>query len=163
MSTKACCSTCAGTKEQDEKLREAINTLQGEHSLVQILQAAQEIYGYLPERVIDTIAQLLGISSESVYGVATFYSQFRFSPKGKYVISVCLGTACYVKGAGDIYERLKSKLKIEDGETTPDGKFSIDACRCVGACGLAPVMSINDTVYGNLSADMLDGILEKCD
>lgn len=136
--------------------------MQGEHSLVQVLQAAQEIYGYLPERVIDTIAKELGVSSETVYEVATFYSQFKFNPKGRYAISVCLGTACYVKGAGEIYEKIKEKLQIDDGQTTPDGKFSIDACRCVGACGLAPVMSINDNVYGNLTVDMIDGILDKC-
>lgn len=163
MSTKACCSECVGTKEQDQKLHEAIQALQGEHSLVQVLQAAQEIYGYLPERAIGIIAQELGVSAETVYGVATFYSQFNFSPKGKYAISVCLGTACYVKGAGEIYEKLKEKLNVGDGETTADGKFSLDACRCVGACGLAPVMSINDAVYGNLTPDMLDGILAKCD
>ena len=163
MSTKACCSECVGTKEQDQKLHEAISALKGEHCLVQVLQAAQEIYGYLPERVIDTIAQELGVSSETVYGVATFYSQFNFSPKGKYAISVCLGTACYVKGAGEIYDKLKEKLNVGDGETTADGKFSLDACRCMGACGLAPVMSINENVYGNLTADMLDGILAKCD
>lgn len=163
MSTKACCSECVGTKEQDQKLHEAIAALKGEHSLVQVLQAAQEIYGYLPERVIDTIAQELGVSSETVYGVATFYSQFNFSPKGKYAISVCLGTACYVKGAGEIYEKLKEKLNVGDGGTTADGKFSLDACRCMGACGLAPVMSINENVYGNLTADMLDDILKKCE
>ena len=162
MSTKACCSACVGTEEQDKKLHEAISALQGEHSLVQVLQAAQEIYGYLPERVIDTIAKELGVSSETVYEVATFYSQFKFNPKGRHAISVCLGTACYVKGAGEIYEKIKEKLQIDDGQTTPDGKFSIDACRCVGACGLAPVMSINDNVYGNLPGDMIDGLLDNC-
>jgi len=163
MSCKTCTAAFIGTAEQDKKLRESIAALQGDHSLVQILQAAQEIYGYLPKEVIDVIASELGISSESVYSVATFYSQFSFNPKGKYAISVCLGTACYVKGAGDIYEKIKEKLGVEDGGTTPDGKFSLDACRCMGACGLAPVLSINDDVYGKVTPDQIAGILAKCE
>ena len=163
MSSKTCTTAFVGTPEQDRKLRESIAALQGEHSLVQILQVAQEIYGYLPEEVIEVIASELGISTESVYSVATFYSQFNFNPKGKYAISVCLGTACYVKGAGEIYEKIKKTLDVEDGGTTPDGKFSLDACRCMGACGLAPVMSINDTVYGKLTTDQIAGILKKCE
>lgn len=163
MSSKTCTTAFVGTPEQDKKLRESIAALQGEHSLVQILQVAQEIYGYLPEEVIVVIASELGISTESVYSVATFYSQFNFNPKGKYAISVCLGTACYVKGAGEIYEKLKKTLDVEDGGTTPDGKFSLDACRCMGACGLAPVMSINDNVYGKLTPDQIVGILKKCE
>lgn len=151
-----------GTAEQDTKLREQIAALKDDNSLVQILQAAQDIYGYLPEEVIQVIASEMGVSTETVYSVATFYSQFNFNPKGRYAISVCLGTACYVKGSGEIYEALKKKLNIDDGETTADGKFSLDACRCVGACGLAPVMAINDTVYGNMTVDKLDAILEKC-
>ena len=162
MSTKACCSECVGTKEQDKKLHEAIAALKGEHSLVQVLQAAQEIYGYLPAEALDVIAEIWGCSTESVYSVATFYSQFSFSPKGKYAIHVCLGTACYVKGSGEIYSKLKDLLDVEDGGCTPDGKFSLDACRCMGACGLAPVMSINDDVYGKVTLDQLPGILKKC-
>lgn len=160
MSTKKCASKFVGTEEQDKKLHEQIEILRSNNSLVQILQAAQEIYGYLPEAVINLIAAEMDVSSETVYSVATFYSQFSFKPKGKYAISVCLGTACYVKGAGVIYDRLKEKLHLGDGETSADGKFSLDACRCMGACGLAPVMSINDTVYGNLSTDELDDILK---
>jgi len=162
MSCNSCSTTVVGTAEQDATLREQIAALRGDNSLVQILQAAQDIYGYLPEKVIEVIAYEMGVSSETVYSVATFYSQFNFNPKGKYAISVCLGTACYVKGAGEIYEKLKEKLNLGDGETTPDGKFSLDACRCMGACGLAPVMSINETVYGNLNVDSLDAILEEC-
>lgn len=162
MSCNSCSTTVVGTAEQDATLREQIADLRGDNSLVQILQAAQDIYGYLPEKVIEVIAYEMGVSSETVYSVATFYSQFNFNPKGKYAISVCLGTACYVKGAGEIYEKLKEKLNLGDGETTPDGKFSLDACRCMGACGLAPVMSINETVYGNLNVDSLDAILEEC-
>lgn len=162
MASKKCTTQFVGTAEQDKKLREQIAALRSDNSLVQILQAAQDIYGYLPQEVIEVIATEMNVSSETVYSVATFYSQFNFNPKGQYAISVCLGTACYVKGAGEIYDKLKEKLKLGDGETTPDGKFSLDACRCMGACGLAPVMSINDSVYGNLTVDKLDGILEGC-
>ena len=101
------------------------------------------------------------ISLEKVYGVATFYSQFALNPKGKYQISVCLGTACYVKGSGDVYSKLEEVLNIKGGECTADGKFSLDACRCVGACGLAPVMMINDEVYGRLLPDQIPDILAK--
>ena len=140
----------SGTKEQEEALMKVIHELKDEKgALMPILQKAQDIYGYLP------------IEVEKIYGVATFYSQFTLSPKGKYRISVCLGTACYVKGSGDIYNALMEKLGIVGGECTPDGKFSLDACRCVGACGLAPVMMINDEVYGRLTVDDLDDILAK--
>lgn len=126
-----------------------------------ILQHAQEIYGYLPIEVQTIIARELDIPLEKVYGVVTFYSQFSLFPKGKYKISVCLGTACYVKGSGDIFNKLSEVLSIDSGECTADGKFSLDACRCIGACGLAPVLTVNDDVYGRLTADDVDGILEK--
>ena len=126
-----------------------------------VLQGAQEIYGYLPIEVQTTIAQALDIPLEEVYGVVTFYAQFSLYPKGQYKISVCLGTACYVKGSGSIYDKLQQLLGIGGGECTPDGKFSLDACRCVGACGLAPVMTVNDEVFGKLTADDVQGILEK--
>ena len=163
MSCKACTATFVGTQEQDKKLREGIAALQGDHSLVQILQLAQDIYGYLPDEVIDVIASQLSISTESIYSVATFYSQFIFKPKGKYAISVCLGTACYVKGSGEIYAKIKDKLGVEDGETTADGKFSLDACRCLGACGLAPVLEINGEVFGKVTPDQINGILARCE
>ena len=98
---------------------------------------------------------------EEIYGVATFYSQFSLSPKGQYKISVCLGTACYVKGSGKIYEKLSQRLGIGADECTPDGKFSLEACRCIGACGLAPVLTVNDEVYGRLTEDDVDSILAK--
>ncbi len=163
MSCKTCKCAFVGTEEQDKKLRESIASLKDGGSLVMILQEAQEIYGYLPPEAIDVIAELWGCSSESVYSVATFYSQFSFNPKGKHAIHVCLGTACYVKGSGDIYNKLKELLDVEDGGCTPDGKFSLDACRCMGACGLAPVMSVNDDVYGKVTVDQLAGILAKCE
>lgn len=151
-----------GTKEQEERLLATIEQLKNDKGcLMPIMQKAQDIYGYLPIEVQTMIADGLGIPLEKVYGVSTFYSQFSLFPKGKYKISVCLGTACYVKGSGDIYNKLMEKLGIVGGECTPDGKFSLDACRCIGACGLAPVMTINDDVYGRLTVDDIDGILEK--
>ena len=161
MSTKRCMTKFVGTAEQDAKLREQIAALKDDNSLVQILQAAQEIYGYLPEEVIQVIASEMGVSTEAVYSVATFYSQFNFNPKGRYAISVCLGTACYVKGAGDIYEALKKKLNIGDGETTADGKFSLDACRCVGACSQAPVIVIDEVVHGRVTPNKFPQVIKK--
>ena len=152
----------SGTKEQEEELLKVIDELRDEKgALMPILQKAQDIYGYLPYEVQKMISDQTGIPLEKIYGVTTFYSQFTLNPKGRYRISVCLGTACYVKGSGDIYNALMEKLGIEGGECTPDGKFSLDACRCVGACGLAPVMMINDEVYGRLTVDDIDGILAK--
>lgn len=130
-------------------------------ALMPVLQKAQDIYGYLPLEVQEMISLGLDIPLEEVYGVVTFYSQFSLYPKGQYKISVCLGTACYVKGSGDVYDKLSRSLGIKGGECTPDGKFSLEACRCIGACGLAPVMTINDDVYGRLTTDEIDGILQK--
>lgn len=151
-----------GTPEQEEKLRQVI----AEHkdmpgATMPVLQAAQEIFGYLPEEVQIIIAEGLGIPLSEVYGVASFYAQFTLNPKGKYQISVCLGTACYVKGAGDVLTAVEKKLGIEPGGITPDGKFSLDACRCIGACGLAPVMMINEDVYGRLTANQVADILDS--
>ena len=151
-----------GTKEQEQKLIELIAAHKGQRgALMPVLQGAQEIYGYLPIEVQKLVAQHLEIPLEEVYGVSTFYSQFTLNPKGKYKISVCLGTACYVKGSGDIYDRLQQRLGIQGGQCTPDGKFSLEACRCVGACGLAPVMTVNEDVYGKITPDDVDDILAK--
>ena len=151
-----------GTAEQEENLKKVINSLKDQKGcLIPILQEAQGIYGYLPIEVQTIISDELGVALEKIYGVVTFYSFFSLYPKGKYQISVCLGTACYVKGSGTIFSSLKEKLGIEDGQCTPDGKFSLDSCRCVGACGLAPVMMINDDVYGRLTKNELDSILAK--
>lgn len=151
-----------GTKEQEAELLKVIKELKEDKgSLMPILQRAQDIYGYLPIEVQTIVSEETGIPLEKVYGVVTFYSQFNLTPKGTYQISVCLGTACYVKGAGDIYEKFQEKLGIQGGECTPDGKFSLDACRCIGACGLAPVITVNEDVYGRLTVDDVAGILEK--
>lgn len=128
---------------------------------MRVMQEAQAIYGYLPKEAQVMIAEGLGVSLSEVYGVATFYTQFSLSPKGRHRISLCLGTACYVKGADKILEALEEKLGIKCGECTPDGLFSLDSCRCVGACGLAPVMMIDEDVHGKLTVDQLDGILDS--
>ena len=151
-----------GTQEQEAMLRAVIDELRNDQGcLMPIMQKAQDIYGYLPYEVQKMISDELDVPMEKIYGVATFYSQFNLYPKGQYKISVCLGTACYVKGSGDIYNKLMEILGIAGSECTADGKFSLDACRCIGACGLAPVMMINDDVYGRLTPDELDGILAK--
>lgn len=151
-----------GSEEQKQELMKVIHELKDEKgALMPIMQKAQDIYGYLPIEVQTMIADGMGIPLEKVYGVATFYSQFALNPKGRYQISVCLGTACYVKGSGEIYSKLQELLGIKGGECTADGKFSLDACRCVGACGLAPVMMINGEVYGRLTPDQIEGILAK--
>ena len=153
-----------GTKEQEEKLRAELAQLKkrGDNGLmIAALQKAQEIYGYLPEAVQQIIADELGVSLAEVYGVATFYAQFSLYPKGRYKIGVCLGTACYVKGSGDVYRKICDTLKIEGGQCTDDLKFSLDATRCIGCCGLAPVMTVNDDVYGKVSAEEVEGILAK--
>lgn len=151
-----------GTAEQEQKLREVIDANKHDKSrLMAVMQQAQDIYGYLPIEVQNMIAEGMDVSLEKVYGVATFYAQFSLSPKGKYNISVCLGTACYVKGAGEIFDKLSEKLGIGADECTADGKFSLTACRCIGACGLAPVLTVNDEVYGRLTAKDVDSILAK--
>ena len=151
-----------GTKEQEAKLMEVIaKHKESRGALIPVLHEAQEIYGYLPIEVQTMIAEGLDVPLSKVYGVVTFYAQFSLYPKGKYNIAVCLGTACYVKGSGDIIEKFKQRLGIEVGECTPDGKFSIEATRCIGACGLAPVLTVNDDVYGRLTVDDVDDILAK--
>ena len=151
-----------GTKKQEQELREYImSEKDNPGALMPVLQKAQEIYGYLPIEVQTIIADMLGVSLSEVYGVATFYAQFSLNPKGEHRISVCLGTACYVKGADKILEELERILEIKVGECTRDGLFSLDACRCVGACGLAPVMMIDEEVYGRIKPEDVAGILQK--
>lgn len=127
--------------------------------LISILHFAQGLFGYLPMSVQTFIAEKLKINVSRVYGVVTFYSFFTMVPKGQNVINICLGTACFVRGAGDLLTRVEEILKIKNGETTPDGKFTLTTLRCVGACGLAPVVQINDKTYGNLKPEDIEGIL----
>ena len=151
-----------GTKEQEAKLLEIIAEHKGQKgAAIPVLHKAQEIYGYLPIEVQTMIAEGLDVPLAEIYGIVTFYTQFSLNPKGEYQIGVCLGTACYVKGSGDILEEIKEILKIDVGECTPDGKFSLEATRCVGACGLAPVVTINEDVYGRLGKGEMAAILAK--
>ncbi len=152
----------SGTPEQEQQLRAVIDAHKdSQGALMPVLQKAQDIYGYLPIEVQKIISDEMGIPMEKIYGVVTFYAQFSLYPKGKYNISVCLGTACYVKGSGDIFNKLQEVLQIGSGECTADGKFSLEACRCIGACGLAPVMTVNEDVYGRLTVDDVADILAK--
>lgn len=151
-----------GTSEQLSALKACIAEHRGEAgALMPVLHEAQKIYGYLPVEVQKEIAEGLNLPLSEVYGVATFYSQFTLSPKGKHKISVCLGTACYVKGSDKILEAIERELHISCGECTHDRKFSIDSCRCVGACGLAPVMIVDGEVYGKLTANDVKDVLDK--
>ena len=151
-----------GTAEQEAQLDAIIAESKNDKSLLMsVMQQAQDIYGYLPIEVQTKIAEGMDVPLEKVYGVATFYAQFSLSPKGEYNISVCLGTACYVKGSGDMFDKFSERLGIGSDECTADGKFSLTACRCIGACGLAPVLTVNEEVYGRLTVDDVDGILEK--
>lgn len=146
----------------EERLLEVINAHRNEKgALIPILQEAQAIYGYLPIEVQKIIAKELNIPLEKIYGVVTFYSFFNLYPKGENKITVCLGTACYVKGAQQVLEKIEEVLAIKSGQCTADGKFSLDSCRCVGACGLGPVMLINDDVYGKMTPDKVEEILNK--
>ena len=136
-------------------------TTKDESALIEVLHRAQGIFGYLPKEVQIYIADKLHISPAKVYGVVTFYSYFATEPRGKYVVNVCMGTACFVRGAGDVLSEFEKNLKIKVGETTPDGKFTIEILRCVGACGLAPVVTINEKVYGHLKPDKVKSILAE--
>ncbi len=151
-----------GTKAQEEQLDAVIEKYRGTPgALMPVLQEAQGIYGYLPIEVQRMIALKMGVSMEEVYGVSTFYSQFVLNPKGDVAIAVCLGTACYVKGSGEILDKITQILGLPSGSTTPDGKYSLEATRCIGACGLAPVLTINNEVYGRLVPSDMEGILAK--
>lgn len=131
------------------------------NQLIAVLNDVQEKYGYIPKDAQMVISEEMSISMAEIYGVITFYSRFTLSPKGKYNVSICLGTACYVKGAQKLLDRAIERLHIQPGEVTEDGKFSIDDVRCVGACGLAPVFMINDEVYGNATVKEFDEVIDK--
>jgi NADH:ubiquinone oxidoreductase subunit E len=151
-----------GTPAQEAQLKAKLSeTKKMQGGLMLSLQTAQEIYGYLPIEAQKTIADELNISLEEVFGVATFYSQFTLNPQGKFNVSVCLGTACYVKGAGDVLDEFKNVLKVDAGECTDDGKFSLNATRCIGCCGLAPVLTVNADVYGKVVKSDIKTIAAK--
>ena len=162
MAENKCCCNNKIDEGRMKKLEEIINEHKTQDgALIPILHEAQELFGYLPEEVQQKIADGLGISLAEVYGVATFYSRFTLVPKGKYNIQLCLGTACYVKGANEVIERVKRELNITEGECTSDKQFSLVATRCIGCCGLAPVATVNADVYGKITADQVPGIIAK--
>ncbi len=145
-----------------EKLEAFIDSLPNKRGeLIMVLHKAQEIFGFLPREVQAFIAEKMEVPLAKIYGVITFYSFFTMTPKGRHPISICMGTACYVRGADQIVEEFAKRLRIQPGQTTEDGKFSLDTLRCVGACGLAPVVLIGEKVYGRITPDMVEGILEN--
>ena len=149
-------------KDKYEQLQQVIAELKDQPgALMPVMQKAQGIFGCLPMDAQKIIAEGLGVTLSEVYGVATFYAQFTLEPSGKYIISVCLGTACYVKGAQKVLDKLSEELNVSFGKTTADGLFTLNPTRCLGACGLAPVMTINDDVYGRLTPDDIPGIIAK--
>ena len=151
-----------GTKEQEMALRTVMEQRKSEQgALMAVLQQAQEIYGYVPVEVQTIISDEMDIPIHKIEEVVDFYPQFTLSPKGKYQVSICLGTACFVKGAGEVYNKLTEVLGIGGGECTPDGKFSLDASRCIGACGMAPILMVNDDVYHHVKAEEVEEILAK--
>jgi NADH-quinone oxidoreductase E subunit len=156
---------CDQNNGQDARYQELANAIDEyrdmEGALIMVLHRAQQIFGYLPEDVQRFIARELGVPVSEVYGVATFYSYFSLQPRGKHRIAVCLGTACYVRGSGDIVSAIEKELGIKVNETSPDGMFTLEVSRCIGACGLAPVMTIDDHVYGRLTPDRIPEILAK--
>ena len=149
-------------KDQVDKIKEIARSFGNkEGELINVLHTVQGAFGYLPAEVQEVVAEELNIPVAKVYGVVTFYSFFSMFPKGKYPISICTGTACYVRGAEKVLEEFKKELNIHVGETTPDGNFSINCLRCVGACGLAPVVRVGDKTYGRVAPDKVKDILKE--
>ncbi|MGV8981559.1 NADH-quinone oxidoreductase subunit NuoE [Clostridium sp.] len=162
MTLEKCCKECGKIDIRYEKVKGITQKFEGmKGALIPVLHEVQKIFGYLPEGALQIVSEKLNIPMSDIYGVATFYSQFSLQPKGEHIIKVCLGTACYVKGAQDILERLSSVLKVEVGKTTEDGQFTLEAARCLGACGLAPVLMVDDKVYGRLIPDDVIRIIEE--
>lgn len=150
----------------DERIKKEVQEIMNKYrvekdNLIPILNEVQEKYGYIPKIAKLEISNYLNMPMAEIYGVVTFYSRFTLEPKGEYNISVCLGTACFVKGSQKILDRLKERLQLEEGQTSNDGKFSLDTTRCVGACGIAPVFTVNDEVYGKATVKKLDEVLDK--
>ncbi|MEZ4599371.1 MAG: NADH-quinone oxidoreductase subunit NuoE [Syntrophotaleaceae bacterium] len=147
---------------QDEQLKELLGHYRDyEGALIPVLQGAQDIYGYLPAEVLEQISKELNIPFSEVYGVVTFYAQFHLKPRGRHIVRVCLGTACHVLGGSKIFDKLQEILGVENGGTTEDLRFTLESVACIGACGLAPCIMINDDTHGRLTTDGLDKILEQ--
>lgn len=159
---RAGCSSNTTTDPRYQELAQVIEQYRDmEGALIMVLHRAQEIFGYLPEDVQKIVAKELDLPLSEVYGVTTFYSYFSLKPRGKYRIAVCLGTACYVRGAAELVSAIEKELGIKVNDTTEDARFTLEVSRCIGACGLAPVMTINDDVYGRLTPDKIPEILAK--
>ena len=151
-----------GNSSKDKYMKELLKDFKPEKdNLIQILNSVQEHYGYIPKHAQEEISEYLNMPMAEIYGVITFYSRFTLEPKGKYNIAICLGTACFVKGSEKILDRAKERLKIEPGQTTEDGLFSLEETRCVGACGLAPVFTVNGEVYGMATVQILDQVIDQ--
>ena len=165
METEVHKKTASDTEQvKRERIVAMMAEYQGQQGcLIQVLHRAQEIYGYLPVDIQQLIAETLDVPLSEVYGVSSFYSLFTTKPRGEYTIRVCLGTACYVRGGQDIVKKLRQTLGIEVGETTTDGKFTLDVMRCIGACGLAPAITVNETVMRQVNPDKIGHILAMCD
>jgi NADH-quinone oxidoreductase subunit E/NADP-reducing hydrogenase subunit HndA len=162
MTEEKCCSECGEIDIRLDKVKDIIKKFKDmKGALIPVLHEVQKLYKYLPEEALQVVSEELDIPMSEIYGVSTFYSQFTLEPKGEHIIKVCLGTACYVKGAQDIIERLSSILEVEVGKTTSDGKFTLEAARCLGACGLAPVLMVDDKVYGRLIPADVIRIIEE--
>jgi len=162
MAEEEFCSECLETDIRYEKVKDVTKKFKDmKGALIPVLHEVQKIFGYLPEGALQIVSEQLTIPMSEIYGVSTFYSQFTLEPKGEHIIKVCLGTACYVKGAQDILERFSSVLEVEVGKTTSDGKFTLEAARCLGACGLAPVLMVDDKVFGRLIPDDVIRIIEE--
>jgi len=164
LTEEKCCSGCTEIDIRFEKVKDItkkFKVMKG--ALIPVLHEVQKIFGYLPEQALQIVSEELNIPMSEIYGVSTFYSQFTLEPKGEHIIRVCLGTACYVKGSQGILNRLSQELNVEVGKTTADGKFTLEATRCLGACGLAPVMTIDEKVYGRVTLDDIRRILDEYD
>jgi len=162
LTEEKCCLECGGIDIRFEKVRDItkeFKVMKG--ALIPVLHEVQKLFGYLPEAALQVVSEELNIPMSEIYGVSTFYSQFTLNPKGEHIIKVCLGTACYVKGAQDILDRFANVLEVEVGKTTSDGKFTLEAARCLGGCGLAPVLMVDDKVYGRLIPDDVIRIIQE--
>ena len=151
-----------GTDEQVEKFHKVLEANKNTpNNVMEVLQKTQNIFGYIPKDSVKMISSEVGVPESEVYGIITFYSQFTLTPKAKYNIDVCLGTACFVLGANDILEKILAKLKVRVGQMTEDGKWIVTSCRCLGCCGLAPAITINGEVYGKLKVEDIDKIIDS--
>ena len=151
-----------GVDEQIERFDSVLEKNKGNRTNVMVvLQETQEIFGYIPESSVKVMAEALNMPESEIYGIITFYSQFTLTPKAKYNIAVCLGTACFVLGAQEIMDKILAKLNVKVGQMTPDGKWIVTSCRCLGCCGLAPAITINGEVYGKLKVEDIDRILDS--